>query len=247
MKREPWEGHFIGIEERKFQFGFLTNGEAELNPVDSRGNKISKTNPIEIEFKILETAPDGTVVSKQIKEESLTSTTEATKNPSDPVTITGKTTGDASFQITITPGSKTISLTGAVTDPGTLKNPLTFVISAKFTPYNYQSSTDEDSLKAFEKKIKREDLNLELLSGETKSIPFTERLDLGEEFPEGFKHIQLETHAYGETEFSLQATGTSKIVSDGDRRDYLWNSFTLHWVPDPNATPESQQFIITGG
>ncbi|WP_411827427.1 hypothetical protein [Luteolibacter sp. AS25] len=246
ITRKPWAGYFIGIEERKFQFGYLPNGEGELDPVDSRGEKISANNSIEIEFKVLETAPDGKVVSKQIKPGSLTSSSPADKNPTKPITISGKVTGDATFQIIITPGSKTFSLSGAITDQGSLKNPLTFLISANFNPYVYQSASDKDELEKFEKKIKREEMLIELSSGKSEKIEFTENANLSEKFPEPIKNLELKTAAYGGTEFEFSATGDSKIIFEDRGKDYLWNSFTLHWIPDPSASPDSQSLTIGG-
>ncbi|MDP4996714.1 MAG: hypothetical protein NWQ16_10880 [Akkermansiaceae bacterium] len=246
LEKSPWEDCFIGIEERAFRFKYMANGTALLDPIDRRGETISTNNSIEIEFEILETEADGKVVSKQINPFSLTSKAEAVKSPSEPILISGTVTGDAAFEILITPGEKSVSLSGRITENGTLTNPLSFAISAKFTPYKYQSSSDPDELERFEKKIKREEMELITLAGKEESIAFTESLNPSEKFPGGLRSLSFETAAYGETEFSFAATGKSKITFEDKGKNYLWKSFTLHWIPDPAEEISSQALTISG-
>lgn len=246
LTRNPWKECFLAIKESKFQFCILPNLDGELDPLDRRDEKISANNPIKIEFEILETSSDGKSVSKKIWQSSLKSSSGAVKDPKEPVTITGTVTGDAAFEITITPAKKGFSLTGKITDTGTLKKPLTFVITAKLTPYHYQTASDEDDLKKFEKKIRREKLSITLPPDNTKEIPFTEKLDLAEKFPKGIKSIQIETEAYGGTTFTFSSSGKSKIMFEERYADYIWNQFNLRWTSDPSEDLSTQAFIISG-
>ncbi len=99
-------------------------------------------------FEVHETKPDGKVVSKKIQWDSLSSEQEAAVDPKDPLTFTGKTTGDATFEVTVVPGPEAVSLTGRILDKGTLTNPLTFAITTDFKPYKRVG----DNREAFEKK-----------------------------------------------------------------------------------------------
>ncbi|MGJ8634449.1 MAG: hypothetical protein ACSHX7_11075, partial [Luteolibacter sp.] len=110
LTRNPWKECFLAIKESKFQFCILPNLDGELDPLDRRDEKISANNPIKIEFEILETSSDGKSVSKKIWQSSLKSSSGAVKDPKEPVTITGTVTGDAAFEITITPAKKGFSL-----------------------------------------------------------------------------------------------------------------------------------------
>lgn len=246
LEKEPWEGCFIGLEERAFRFKFMANGTALLDPIDRRGETISSNNSIEIEFKILETEADGKIVSKQINPFSLTSKSDAETKPTEPVLISGKVTGDASFEILITPGDKDVSLSGRITDNGSLKNPLSFLITAKFTPYKYQSASDPDELERFEKKIKREEMELLTIGEKEETLAFIESLNPSERFPEGLRSITFETGAYGETEFSFAATGNSKLMFENKGKNYLWRSFTLQWLHDPTTDITSQALKLSG-
>lgn len=246
LEKEPWEDCFAGVEERAFRFKYLANGSALLDPIDRRGETISSNNSIEIEFEILETEADGKVVSKRINPFSLTSESEAGNRHSEPILISGKVTGDAAFEILITPGDKNVSLSGRITDNGSLKNPLSFVITAKFTPYKYQSASDPDDLERFEKKIKREEMELITIGGKEEELAFTESLNPSEKFPDGLRSLTFETAAYGETEFSFAASGKSKITFGDKGKNYLWRSFTLRWIPEPAEDIASQAFTISG-
>ncbi|MGJ8642539.1 MAG: hypothetical protein ACSHX9_03950 [Luteolibacter sp.] len=246
LEKEPWEDCFVGVEERAFRFKYLANGSALLDPIDRRGDTISTNNSIEIEFEILETEADGKVVSKRINPFSLTSKSEAGNKPSEPILISGTVTGDAAFEILITPGDKNVSLSGRITDNGSLKNPLSFAITAKFTPYKYQSASDPDDLERFEKKIKREEMELITIAGKEEELAFTESLNPSAKFPEGLRSLTFETAAYGETEFSFAATGKSKITFEDKGKNYLWRSFTLQWIPDPTEDINSQALTISG-
>lgn len=246
LEKEPWKGSFIGIEERAFRFKYMANGSALLDPIDRRGETISTNNSIEIEFEILETESNGKVVSKRINPFSLNSKSEAGNRTSEPVIISGKVTGDATFEILITPGNKNFSLSGRITDSGSLKNPLSFAITAKFTPYKYQGASDPDDLERFEKKIKREEMELITIDEKEEELAFTESLNPSVKFPDGLRSVTFETAAYGETEFSFAASGKSKIDFVDKGKNYLWRSFSLRWMPDPAQDIASQSLIISG-
>ena len=246
LPRDPWTESFLVISERKFQFVYSQLGKGELDPIDRHNDKISANNSIEIGFEVLEATSSDKMVSKKIQPYSLASSSPAVKNPKEPVTITGLVTGDAAFEITITPGKSSISLTGRITDKGTLTKPLTFVISAKVTPYHNQSASDKDDLEKFEKTIKREELEIELLSGEEEEIDLTEKLNLAKKFPEGIKSLEFDTKAYGETAFTFASSGKSKIIFEDDEENYVWKTFTLQWIPDPTQDPSTQALTITG-
>lgn len=146
--QEPWLGHFIGMKDGKFQFGVTTRGDGVLHPLKRNGDPVSIHNPIKVNFEVHETKPDGKVVSKKIQWDSLSSEQEAAVDPKDPLTFTGKTTGDATFEVTVVPGPEAVSLTGRILDKGTLTNPLTFAITTDFKPYKRVG----DNREAFEKK-----------------------------------------------------------------------------------------------
>lgn len=135
LGEKPWLGHFIGIKEKKFQFGITSKGDAVLHPLKRDGTMVALFNPIKVNYEILETMPDGKVVSQQVKVDSLASAQPPVEDPKLPVTFTGKVTGDAAFEMTVAPERGGFSLSGKVTDKGSVTNPLQFVVTIDWNPY----------------------------------------------------------------------------------------------------------------
>ena len=71
----------------------------------------------------------------QVKVDSLASAQPPVEDPKLPVTFTGKVTGDAAFEMTVAPERGGFSLSGKVTDKGSVTNPLQFVVTIDWNPY----------------------------------------------------------------------------------------------------------------
>lgn len=250
LNEKPWLGHFIGITDKKFQFGITTKGEAVLHPLKRDGSVHSLFNPINVHYEILETMPDGKVVSKQVKQETLASEQPAVENPEGPVKFTGKVTGDAAFEITVTPERAGYSLTGKVTDKGSLANPLQFVITMDFDPFKGGPGKGDDekaeqAVENFEKKIKRDELRFKTTGGKNEKIEFLDKVNPSTLHPGGFTEAELRTEGYGGVTFELEAVGKSKIVFEDKGEKEFWNGFSARWSVNQDGDPAQAKLVIT--
>ena len=245
LNEKPFLGYFVGVNNKKLQFGITADGKAVLYPLKRDGSPVALFNPIPVTYEILETMPDGKVVSKAIKPATLASSQPATLNPKTPVTLTGKVTGDAAFEISVTEVRDGFSLSGKVTDKGTLTNPLKFAISINFNPYKERGGKDDAAREKFVKSIKRDDLKLVAVGGKKGKIGFTEEVNVADEYSDGITSATLETGGYGGVEFTLEATGDSKIVFQDKGKQAVWNGFTTKWSVNEGGDAAQAKLLVT--
>ncbi len=245
LNEKPFLGYFIGIKDRKLQFGVTSDGKAMLFPLKRDGSPVSLFNPIPVSYEILETMPDGKVVSKTIKVESLATTHPATENPETPVTFTGMVTGNAAFEVTVAEERGGFSLSGKITDKGTLTNPLQFVISINFNPYKEGGGKDDEALEKFEKKIKREELSLTTTDSKREKIEFLSSVNPAKLYSQGLTKAELKTEGFGGIGFGLEAVGKSKIMFEEKVEKPFWNGFTARWSVNEDGDPAQAKLIVT--
>lgn len=243
LSEAPWQGYFLAIPDKKFQFGITSAGATILEPLLRNGTPVDIHSPVRFRFEILETTPDGNVVRHQIQPEKLVSTSPAIIAPDKPVIITGETTGNATFEITLIPERRSFSLTGKITDKGTLKNPLRFAISAEFTPY-HANLLEPDALKDFLKRIKREEIRGITLAGKRVKLGFTDEGNPATLHPEGFSNLEIRSEAYGAVSFKFDASKNSQIILTDKGEQPLHKNFVLTWTANQEADPEAEKFTI---
>jgi hypothetical protein len=235
--QQPWLGYFIGLKDNKFQFGVTSRGEGVFEPLKRSGEPVNIHNPIKVAFQVLETLPDGKVISRKVQWDALASEHEASKDPTEPVTFTGKVTGDASFEVTVIPGRRTVSLTGRILDKGTLKNPLTFAISTDFTPYKWADSDNRD---AFNKKIKRDEIRLEAAGGGRARQNLTDPVNPSVAHADGISFAEFRIESY-QIEFTVTPSENSKLVFKDSGEAPLADGFGLQWTVNEGADPAEER------
>lgn len=246
LKEQPWLGYFIGIEhKRKMSFGVTAKGLGVLNPLKKNNEPVYLNNPIQINFDVIETTPDGKTVRKEIKPDSLTSDQKAVENPDSPVTFRGKVTGDAAFEVTITPDRDGFSVSGRLTDKGTLTNPLHFAISADFSPYVTKPGGDPAEMKRFKERAKRDSLNYETVSRKKGKIEFLDNRNPADTVTEGIGKAEVSTDSYDGIDFELVASDKSKLAFHDKGAKPLWDGFTLRWSANEGVDSTTQKLTIT--
>jgi hypothetical protein len=236
LSDKEWSGYFVGIEDRKFRFGITSDGKSEIRVIGKTGKPVGGNLSVDIDFRIEETMPDGKVVVRQIKPESLESAQPATKSPKD-IVISGKVTGDTAFEIHVSEEKGAISLGGRLLVAGNLKNPTRFTIGVRF-PNVYVTATktgDRREVRTLEDKIKGD--RLELLYTDKKKVRLStsDQVDAGskEINGPGISELELELAAYNEDKFEIVASPNSSMTLFNDRALPLNEGFTVIWAPDP--------------
>lgn len=246
LKNQPWLGYFIGMEtKRKFRFGVTAKGKGTLDALKSDGQPVYMHDPIQLNFEVIETTPEGKTIRKQLQSDSLASDQEPSENPKEPVTFRGRVTGDAAFEVTVTPERNGFSVSGGLTDKGTLTNPVHFAISVDFTPYVSKPGDDPAAIERFEERAKRDVFRYETVSGKREKLEFLEETNPAVTVSDALSKTLIKTDGYGGIEFELAASDKSKLTFEDKGTRPLWKGFSLRWTTDEGVDPATQKLTVT--
>ena len=250
MKEKEWLGYFVGVQTRAFQFGFTSDGKATIKPMGKKGEPVSSKMAIPVIFKVMETMPDGKVVSRQIQPESLESAQPATDKPEN-VVIKGKITGDAVFEIFINAERGELALGGRLLEPGNVKNPRQLAIDLRI-PDVYadakKKTGDKKEQKAFEEKTARDRLLLIWTDKKRVKQSLTDKVDASskEISGPGIAAMQLELSAYDDKKLEVTASENSSIQLENKPPASLIEGFTMTWTADSAKDPQGKARLHIG-
>lgn len=244
LDEKPWLGYFAAYADKRFQIAMEAKGAIVLTPMNEKGTPVSSKIAIHIEAGIEEVAPDGKVVLRRIKPESLASQ-EPPSDDFEKFTVTGKVTGDAAFELHMAQDRGTITIGGRVTDPGTLtKLPIRFVVRVKFPDiYPYEKVADKQHDKAFLKKIEDDRLELKWTDGKRVKQDFEPMVEAAskELNGPGIAAAQVEVASYKDRRLLLMASPGSSMSLWNAKTAPLHEGFTLSWLPpDPAKDPKGE-------
>ena len=246
LKKQPWLGYFIGIEhKRKMRFAVTAKGQGVINPLDKEGNPVFANVPFQVNFTVIETLPDGKTVRKQINSDSLASEQPPTENPEEPVIFRGKVTGDAAFEVTVSPERGGVGVSGKLIDKGSLTNPIHFEISLDVKPYPQKPGKDQDEIETFERRVKKDALRYDTVSRERGKIEFLEEINPATVIGESVARLDFKTDAFDKKEFEITTTDKAKLTFEDLGTKPLWSGFTLRWRVDEGTDAATQKLTIT--
>lgn len=244
IDKKPWENYFFALKQRKFQFGITTEGDAVFYPLTRRGEIISESNPIIFKVEILESKPDGKFTSKKIDPSSLKSDQTPALNPEEPVTYTGTVTGDAKFEITITPSKGGFAITGKITDKGKLTNPLNVAVKMGLRPYPKDTTRTDAEIKRFEQLVKRDKFEVNIANGKRKKFNFADGINLFLDLPDGVESLTVKSAGHDFTEFHVAVGGDAKIVFE-DKQELVADAIDFRWIIPTDADPATDILKIS--
>ena len=243
INAQPWLGYFAGFESKRFKFGITSKGDITISPFDDKGREISFVLSIPIDIGIEETMPDGRVVMRQIKPETLESSDKPTSK-FEKTTIRGKTTGDAAFEATIEIIRGTIHIGGRLTDPGTLtKNPIRFAVVTRFpSAYRKENPSGKREEKAFQEKIEDDHIALKWTDGKRLKQSFEKEVDAGsaELNGPGISQALVEITAYRGRKYEFAAPENTSMRLRNTKPGPLHTGFSIIWSPNPEKDPEGK-------
>jgi len=245
LNEQPWIGHFIGYEAKRVRIGVTALGKITIHALNNKGEMIDMHHPVVVAFGIEETLPSGKTQMKNIIAESL-ETTDAATDKLEKVTIRGKVTGDAAFETTIEEQRGYFLIGGRVTDPGSLKNPLRFVVTAKFpSMYEKVKKETKKQISAYEKKTKNDGIQMKWTDGQRQKADLSDSVDASS--PEingpGISEIELEVGAYPDREFVFNASPNSSMRLSNNGSGPLHEGFTITWAAEPGKDPDGKARI----
>ena len=229
LDEQPWIGHFIGYEDRKFRFGLTMQGKGVIQPMKNRTTPVFEKVCPKVLISVEELVPGREPVVKRIQPETLETSDEATTEP-ESVSFRGKVTGDAAFEVSIENKRGDFAIGGRVTDPGKLKNPLRFTIQVDFSDIYPNSEKN----KAFEKKIEKDRVSIKRFDGKRLKLDGSDKVDAKSEEVNGtgIESLEAEFSPFAGVSFEFGATGSSIIKLSNKGEAPLYEGFTIHWIPD---------------
>ncbi|MEO5715115.1 MAG: hypothetical protein ABIT37_16675 [Luteolibacter sp.] len=244
-----WVGCFLAHESKQYQFSVTTQGRGKIEVIGQKGDPVSSKLAVSVDFQIQETLPDGKVVAKSVKPETLESTQAATTKLNN-IVIRGKVAGDAGFEACVSEEKGAVSVGGKLLEQGTLKNPLRFVIRVNF-PDAYASAKEkkadpkEDAKKAaraFEQRIEKDRLQLKWTDGKSHKQDLAANVEAGskEINGPGIAALSLEFSSYQEKKFILLASENSSMTLSNASSKPLNTGFAVIWAADPGKDPEGK-------
>lgn len=243
LAEKEWLGYFVGVHHRAFQFGFTCQGKAMIKPMGKKGEWVGSSLMIPVSFQVLETRPDGKVVSRKIQPDSLESAQLATDKPQN-VVIKGKVTGDTGFEIFINEERGELSLGGRMLEPGTSKNPLRFVIEVRIPDVYAEAKQggDKKAVKAFEEKTRGDRLQLVWTDKKRVKQSLTDKVDVSraEISGPGIAAVQLELGAYDGKNIEFAASENSSIKLVNKPSAALIEGFSMSWTADSAKDPQGK-------
>ena len=250
LKEQPWLGYHSGYADKKYKIGLAGDGKITLTIIGEKAAPVSELSAITIVVCVAEVLPDGKTVMRQMKPESLESA-QAPTDQLEKTVITGKVAGDAVFEFTLEQIRGVISMGGRLIDPGTLvKNPLHFTVSVKFpSVYSYDLKgdklNDKKELKAFEKKVENDHIDMKWTDGKRKKQTFEEAVDAGSADINGpgISGAEIDVGAYKGKKFLIMASGNSAMKLWNPKAAPLHEGFSIHWQPDSALDKEGKSRI----
>lgn len=251
LSEPPWTGYYAAYESKRFHIGLSAQGDIKLTPIGSRGAPVSHQLTIPIDIGIEEIMPDGKVVMRQVKVETLSATDPAT-DKLEKATFRGKVTGDAVFEATIEQSRGIIFIGGRVVEPGTLtKNPIRCAVRAKF-PDAYknakkgnpldESRENKKIVKAFEKKIAGDLIELKWTDGKRVKQDFEKPVEAASKDLNGpgIASAEIEISAYQGKRFVFTAAPNSSMTLWNPQSAPLHEGFSIHWSSDAAKDTEGK-------
>jgi hypothetical protein len=241
IDKKPWENYFFVLKERKYQFGITTEGDAVFYPLTKRGEIISESNPIIFKVEFLESKSNGKFTSKKINPSSLKSEQSPAYNPDKPVTYSGTVTGDAAFEMTITPSRDGFGITGKITDNGKLTNPLKIAIKIGLRPYVKDRTRTDSEVKNFQQRIKRDKFEATIASGNRKTYDFEDPVNFHSDMPNGVESLTMRAEGFDFTEFTVSVGGSAKIMFE-DQQQIVADGADIRWFI-PTQTNSNEDIL----
>lgn len=247
MEEKGWLGYFVGIKNKNLQFGIGADGKTAIRLIGAKGEPMGQDRTIPVEFRVEETMPDGNVISRKIKPESLESAQKPTSKPKD-VIFKGMVTGDIGFEVFVTEERGGVSLGGRLLEPGTSKNPTRFCIAAKI-PSMYDKARkggDKKAQEALEERIENDRVQINRTDGKREKLSTTGPVDgaSAEVTGPGLDAVLIDVNTYQGKKILLTASPNSSMAISNTSKQPLSDGFDVVWTADLAKDPQAKARML---
>jgi len=247
LRETPWLGYYAVFANGHYQFTVTSAGIIRLIPIGDKREPVAQNLAVTIQIVVEEIQADGKIIGRSIQPNSLESAQPATEKLEKSV-ISGKVTGDATFEVTIERSRGTICMGGRITNPGTVKNPLRLAFTAKFPPFYPKKPVKTPTKKeedALQKKIAGDHIMIKGIDGKHRKQPFDKRVDASAELTgTGIIAAEVESSAYSAKgpakKFQFTASTDSALTLKNGQGGPLVDGFVVRWEADKTKDPEGK-------
>jgi len=221
----------------------------QLEPLGRNGEPISVNHVIPIAFVVEATTKDGVLTWLNVDPDSLESADPATDKLRK-ITLCGKAVGGTpaaavSFEATIERDGNTILIGGRVTDPGPFLSSA-FLAAHIMYPAAYagelqtRAEWDKNQEKEFEKRTKRDVLELKHSDGKRSKLTFFGKIDANSKEVNGggISSATASIDYFPDMSLNLTAETNSALSLWHPAPAPLTDGFRFIWRPDPSKDPE---------
>jgi len=212
LLEKPWLGHFLGYQQRGFQFGVKEDGKMVFEAKNDKGTFMGFVRSVNINPEVVEMV-GGKPIIKQIIPESLVSVDKPTDKPTK-ITYRGKVTGDAEFEVFLEFDGATIFMGGRLLSSGTLTNPLQFQIRARH--YDVYDKMQDARVLTEAKKDRLDYVRTDKKKGKAEWL---EPINLGsdEVSGKGLTQLMVEIKCYEDRKFEYSLMGDGLLIMESLR------------------------------
>lgn len=247
LDKQPWLGNFAVFANKRFNITISPQGNIELIPLNEKDEPVGKQLAITIDAGIEEILPEGKVIMKEVKVDTLVSDETPTEKL-EKTTIRGKVTGSAEFELKLEQVRGIIFIGGRVLNAGTLtKNPIRFVVRVSIPnayPYDdaQAASADKKAERAFIKKLKGDSLQVKWSDGKQLKQDFEKTVDVTtkELNGPGIASAEVDISSYMGKRVIFTAAPNSSMTLRNPQPEPLHKGFTISWQADTAKDPESK-------
>lgn len=240
MLKAPWLGFFAAFANKRYQFTIDAFAKMSLTPLNDKGDPASRHLSIPLEIVIEERQATGKTIQRQIDPATLESPQAPTPNL-EKLVIRGKAKGGAAFELTLEQSRGQISASGKLLDTGANHNPPRFALRFKMpSAYPYDKRTDKDKLKAFDKKIKNDRIDLRLTDNSRKKQSFDQPVAAASLNGPGVASAEIDVEAYKGKKILISATPPSSLTLANPATAPLHEGYTILWQVDPAKDPQAK-------
>jgi|LakMenE18May11ns_1017448.scaffolds.fasta_scaffold9920061_2 hypothetical protein len=252
---QPWFGHFAVAIDRDYRFYVSANGMMELEPLGRNREPISPHHVIPIALLVEATTKEGVLMWLTVDPVSLESADPATDKLRK-TTLRGKAVGAApaaavSFEATIERVGDSILIGGRVTDPGPFQSSAFLAVHIFYpTAYLVERQTradwDKKQEKEFEKRTKRDVLDLKYLDGKRSKLAFFEKIDANSKEINGggISSAMVSIAYFPDMTLNVTAEANSALSLWHPGPAPLSDAFRFIWRPDPAKDPEHKARLV---
>lgn len=246
IEKKPWLGYFVSYTGRDCLFGVSTQGDIDLQlePAKRKDNEekgIGNT-AMSILVGVEEEKSNTKPIFKKILPHTL-QTKDTSTNKLEKTVISGKVSGEASFELTIEQEHGIFTISNRLIDAGNLtKNKIRPVVVLRM-PLLYRYANENEISRAKTRERDRDTLNLKWTNGNKKKFSLRDELDANTEEVNGPGISMAQIDAGGlmrERKITLEAPqGVSVIRASNSSRQMLNRGMSFISMPAP-AKPDEK-------